>query len=394
MSNDESKYVDRLFEFLIELLDIPPSHYQKAAERYKSLGDWFHRKESKIAAFDPAVYAQGSFRYGTVIRPLIRNDEYDLDLVCRLVFKKANVTQKRVKELVGDEIEAYVQAYSFKEPATEKYRCWRLDYSDHVKFHMDILPCIPEDIAFVDQLCRLGVPKELAASAVAITDTRHHKYSVIAVDWHSSNPHGVARWFEARMRAFAQERLVKLVERRLYASVDDVPAYEWKTPLQRSIQILKRHRDVMFKDLPQWKPLSMVITTLAAQSYNGESGLYDALVNIVDRMPNYINIKVPRIPNPVNPAEDFADRWAKDPRFEQNFRLWHAQVKTDLMKIARLIGKISDVTGTVREKFGLSLTADMQKELEISRPNAAPYIITAASAVQISSPPKPWRRNG
>lgn len=394
MNSDELKYMDQLLEFLIELLDIPPSHYQQATDRYKSLGDWLHRKESKVAEYDPEVYAQGSFRYGTVIRPLLRSDEYDLDLVCRLILKKANITQKKVKGLVGNEVQAYAHAYSFKEPATEKYRCWRLDYSDHVKFHMDILPCVPEDVAFIDQLCRLGVPKELAASAVAITDTRHAKYSVIAVDWPSSNPHGVAGWFEARMRAIAQERLIKLVEKRLYASVDDVPAYEWKTPLQRSIQILKRHRDVMFKNSPEWKPLSMIITTLATHSYSGESGLYDALVNIIDHMPNYISPKVPRIPNPVNPAEDFADRWSKDPRFEQNFRLWHAQVKADMTKIAGLIGKGADITRTVREKFGLTLTADMQKELEIGRANPAPYIVTAGPAVQISSPPKPWRRNG
>ena len=38
---------------------------------------------------------------------------------------------------------------------------------------------------------------------------------------------------------------MRLVESRAYAKVDDVPPYEWKTPLQRSIQIMKRHRDVM-----------------------------------------------------------------------------------------------------------------------------------------------------
>ena len=48
----------------------------------------------------------------------------------------------------------------------------------------------------------------------------------------------------------------QLVERRLYASVEDVPPYEWKTPLQRSIQILKRHRDVMFRDEPRRAPRS------------------------------------------------------------------------------------------------------------------------------------------
>ena len=80
--NYESEYMNRILEFLLELLDIPPDHYKRAADRYRSLGEWLHRKESKVAAFQPDVYPQGSFRYGTVIRPLLRRDEYDLG-ACR-----------------------------------------------------------------------------------------------------------------------------------------------------------------------------------------------------------------------------------------------------------------------------------------------------------------------
>jgi hypothetical protein len=391
--NDESKYMNRLLDYLVELLDIPSSYYQKAADRYTSLGEWLHRKESKVALFSPEVYPQGSFRYGTVIRPLLQTEEYDLDLVCQVVLSKAGVTQKQVKQLVGEEIKAYAEVHSFKEPAEERPRCWRLNYADDVSFHMDILPCIPEDLAFIEQLCKLGVPREFAASAVAITDWRHSKYSVIDTDWPSSNPRGVAGWFEGRMRPVARTRMFKLVENRAYASVDEVPTYEWKTPLQRSIQILKRHRDVMFKDSTEWKPLSMIITTLATHAYSGETELYDALTNIVERMVGYIRATRPRVPNPVNPAEDFADRWATDARFEQNFKLWHTQVKADLSNLPTLIGQVSDLTRTVRRKFALDLTGDMQKKLEVTSAVPSPHIITPVPAVHIASAPKPWRRD-
>jgi hypothetical protein len=195
------------------------------------------------------------------------------------------------------------------------------------------------------------------------------------------------------MRPAARKRQLELVEKRLYASVDDVPSYEWKTPLQRSIQIMKRHRDVMFKDASQWKPLSMIITTLATHSYNGETGLYEALRNIVDGMLSHVNVSRPRVPNPVNPAEDFADRWARDARYEENFRLWHAKIKADLANMVRLIGRTSDMTQSVREKFALELTADMRKDLDSSTPSQERLIVTAAPAVHISSPPKPWRRD-
>ena len=79
-----SKDRSRLLEIIVEHIDVPKSYYDKAAERHTSLGKWLHRKESKVAAFDPDVRPQGSFRYGTVIRPVNDGDEYDLDNVCLL----------------------------------------------------------------------------------------------------------------------------------------------------------------------------------------------------------------------------------------------------------------------------------------------------------------------
>lgn len=80
-------YMTTLLEQIIELLDIPTSHYQKAAERYHSLGEWLHREQSIVAKFNPQVCPQGSFRYGTVVRPIFKSDEYDLDLMCEMVLR-------------------------------------------------------------------------------------------------------------------------------------------------------------------------------------------------------------------------------------------------------------------------------------------------------------------
>ena len=79
------------------------------------------------------------------------------------------------------------------------------------------------------------------------------------------------------MRVQAQRHLKAMLEKRALASIDDVPTWERRTPLQRTIQILKRHRDVRFKDNCEFAPISMIITTLAAQAYQGEEDLYEAL---------------------------------------------------------------------------------------------------------------------
>jgi hypothetical protein len=123
----KDSYMTSLLEMIVELLDIPTSHYEKAAERYHSLGEWLHRDQSTIAKLNPKVCPQGSFRYGTVVRPLFESDEYDLDLVCEILLSKAAVTQKQLKSLLGAEIISYAETHGFRDPVEEKTRCWRLN---------------------------------------------------------------------------------------------------------------------------------------------------------------------------------------------------------------------------------------------------------------------------
>ena len=385
-------FMTTVLEHIVDVLDIPPSHYEKAAERYHSLGEWLHREESMVAKFNPQVCPQGSFRYGTVNRPLFKSNEYDLDLVCEIVLRKSAVTQKQVKTLLGTEIISYAKAHGFTDPVEEKNRCWRLNYADGVKFHMDILPSIPEDLNFIALLQQLGVPYELAKLSVAITDKRHPKYTVVDPDWPRSNPKCFASWFEGRMRKAADDRIRKLVLKRAYASIDEVPPYEWKTPLQRSIQILKRHRDVMFRRSPYLAPISMILTTLAAHAYDGESDLYQALSDIVSKMPDFVRSSKPRIPNPVNPAEDFADRWASDIRLEQNFWAWHTQIKTDLRNCVELM-RSEQLPEKVQKLFAVSLTAEQLNELSKMGAGSTSAAKTAAPLIRVNTAPKPWRKS-
>ncbi|MBK9117986.1 MAG: hypothetical protein IPM18_00035 [Phycisphaerales bacterium] len=119
----DQRQLTLLLESIVERLDIPPSHYEKARDRCESLGNWLHRKESAVAGLSPALFPEGSFRLGTVIRPLLKHEEYDLDLVCEVALSNSHVTQKHVKDVVGGEVAAYAEAYGISEPVTEGNRC-------------------------------------------------------------------------------------------------------------------------------------------------------------------------------------------------------------------------------------------------------------------------------
>ena len=106
--------------------------------------------------------------------------------------------------------------------------------------------------------------------------------------------------FEERRRQLA---------RKARASVEEIPEYRVRTPLQSAIQILKRHRDVMFVDRADEKPISIVLTTLAAHAYQQETTIAGALYSVLDLMHAFIENRqgVVWVANPTDPAENFAD---------------------------------------------------------------------------------------
>ena len=390
-----------IMDVLAETIDIPELTYDKAERRYKDLGEWLGRDDSACAPHDPHVFPQGSFRLGTVIRPLSGEDEYDLDLACELQkgIAKSTHSQEQLKNLVGVEVESYRNYRGIEDEKEEKHRCWRLLYKDDIKFHMDIVPCIPEE----EQKCqniRAAMTKQgseellaetVSALTVAITDNRHPHYRSLGGEWNISNPEGYARWFEFRMK-LAQRFLEKRVLVAKAASVDELSTHRWKTPLQRCVQILKRHRDVMFVDHPEAKPISVIITTLAAKAYMGETNVDEAMRNILRNIDSLVLRQSPRIPNPVDPAEDFAERWTTreglSMRLEENFWMWLDQAKTDF-EIIKSSDNLQFITQQATEKFAASPGVSILKgALGV----AVPSIMVKPKSHNIVNPAKPWMR--
>ena len=360
---------NRIIQEIAGALDIPDSAYEKAEARYKDLGEWFSRKEVRCYAFSPHIYTQGSFRLGTVVRPVDDDGEYDLDLGCRLRVgvTKNTYTQEQLKNLIGSDLEEYRIARGIQKKRQEKSRCWRLEYADKLNFHLDIVPSIPETSErrrlMQEAIVRAGVPVELSSLVAnlvgAITDNRLRNYRIIDNNWLLSNSEGFALWFESRMR-LAKVLMESLAQQAKTARVDELPAYRWKSPLQRSVQLLKRHRDMLFSDDPDGKPASIIITTLSAMGYKGEAEIGDALETILNTMGTLITQTSHRVPNPVNPAEDFTDKWS-DPanrhlNLEMKFREWLHQAQIYF----EAIGKERNpelIVEMARNKLGASINA-------------------------------------
>ncbi len=384
-----------ILEKILGKIELPEEAYEKAEKRYKDIGIWFHRTGSRCVSFRPHVFSQGSFRLGTAIRPKDK-EEYDLDMGCNLRhgLTKENISQKQLKEIVGYELELYREARNIKESLSEKRRCWRLEYADVLSFHMDVVPCIPEgyhqrEILKGRMMRSTRLDESLASSiselAVSITDNKDARYSIITSDWRISNPEGYALWFEARMRT--AELYLSQREAVFKMSIDNLPYYRWKTPLQGAIQFLKRHRDTMFKYDEESKPVSVIITTLAAAAYRGESDIISALENILNTMDKFINQAIPYVPNPVNPEEDFADKWYSEEhthlRLKDNFLRWLIQARSDFEAIC------SNSSQYILDAANRGLSINLDKISVEQMLGIASGVAPAIHKIKPSSP-RPW----
>jgi hypothetical protein len=241
-------------------------------------------------------------------------------------------------------MELTVKCWMKKADGDERRRCWTLNYSDSARYHMDILP------ALVDQNYKTIIEKALTDNdvskaqslAIRITDKEESNYRISRdpAQWPKSNPFGYGIWF------FDLARLEFVKAYSLREAVQPVPSYQKeKYPLQRVVQILKWHRDQLFNGDPE-KPISIIITTLAARAYEKQPDLTTALTGIVGRLADMIeeryDVKRGRfikwIGNPVNEEENFADKWPDNRYLEQKFYQWVQRLQGDIDAILSQVG--------------------------------------------------------
>lgn len=370
---------EEFLEDLADELSVPSSRYEQAERSYKSLGDWLHRDASTVRQYGPKVYVQGSFRLGTTIRPSNDAEEYDVDSVCELQkLGKTSATQQQLKTLLGAEIEAYRKSQSMNKPLREGRRCWVLDYADGAQFHMDVVPALPNGQRARNLLESRGLDARWTATAIAITDKESATYTAVTDDWPRSNPKGYCEWFKSRMAA-ALERRKRMLAERVRASVEDIPDYKVRTPLQAAVMILKRHRDHTFEVRKEDRPISVIITTLAAHSYNGEETIGEALAVILAGMDKHILRHDNRywIPNPTDPLENFADKWAEHPERATAFAEWLQKARTEFAAASRSTDK-TFITETVGRGVGGSLADRAARRRQ--PPARSPLLKTASVA--------------
>ena len=330
--------LNKLFGKIAASIDIGEGFFDKAESEYTRLGVWI---DAETPNYNILIYPQGSFALGTVVKPINDADDYDLDLVCQFA-EHYSLTAKQLKV---DVVKPLLVRYSrTSKDIEEKRRCWHVEYEHIPNFHMDVIPAIDR------------------YSYINITD---HDEDFGTYDYIGSNPKGYVEWFNSKKK----ERRTALLNQymnenrhiiKFQADIEKNKEYKLKTPLQKAIQLLKRHRDIMFeKDDAGVKPISIIITTLAAELYNNEDNIVDTLNSILNNSMTYINEhKVNNKYHVDNPSytgvekENFADKWNEDPSRADAFFEWLENARSVFLTSANELQSESDYANILGMALG------------------------------------------
>lgn len=365
---------------LIQSLDISPTMYKNAVEKYHALAK--HLEDNGI---DAEIYPQGSFMLGTVVRPSVNdsNANYDLDFICQVRGRRDSTSPSDLREKI---LRALTSSAIYLDRLSYDDNCFTITYADigNFGFTIDVVPAVDEEIATKIRLERECGRPDLINTTIAIPHCTQEK----SYHWNISNPKGLCTWFNEINRPFASykrfERRQSMfsANRSIFASVEDVPENLERSALQRVIQILKRHRDVYFASLKRsdsadLKPSSMIITTVVAQiskSAASDLEVSELLEYVLNELSIYSNrMKMSNyefmrtygerslisynngkwcVLNPLNHEENLADSWNRNGDIPRYFFCWTNACIHDL--ISSMSMSDSEFRTNMENAFGSS----------------------------------------
>lgn len=345
-----------LLRSALESISIPDSVYRKAMQRYDSVTRFLDDKATQVGQWSPKMYVQGSIPLGTANKPPGRDDfDFDVTVELHLPDWLAPMAARTAVERRLREDANYARMLN-----TEKNRCLRLDYAKSEQFHIDLV--IGRTATWINN----------TGTGIQVTDRQ-------LLEWVWTDPLGFIAWFETRNQVRRTTHQLE-ADRRMMINASADPAPEQpdvreKLPLQWVIQIMKRHRDLMFTgENAEDAPISVILTTLAAKAYQGEATIEAALAGITSRLLQQFDLsgEVWEVLNPVIPKENFADKWQSKPQRRDAFFQWYKRFRADVQrfleatKIVTISESLDPLVGERARTRAFSAHSDALNEMQRS----------------------------
>ena len=309
--------VDALLTDIAKRIQLSPTAYRVAVDRYEAVCAWLQRDSNPIAEVFKRLYPQGSFAIGATIASRLKNDEYDIDVIVELEIRAdalpANVLDALFEAMNGEPGSRY------HGKVQRRTRCVTVEYAD---MHLDITPSVL-------------LPQHEERTSVIFHAHEHepsgeHRHIV-------ANPWGFAQWFESETPAVRE-----IVEAMLRKSAEPVPDQEQLMEKSRALvalQLLKRWRNKCYDTRDGRSPPSVALAYYVATNAEGDRDLFSELDAQARAMLMIFEAadmrgQLVQVVNPACPTDVLTDRWPSDLNTQRVFLNDLRALLSDLHDIA------------------------------------------------------------
>lgn len=213
--------------------------------QWNALAEHLRVNLAEKSGFPVHTWLQGSYKYGTLLRPVQTCDEYDVDVGVYFEWRDGSKgkTALELREMVQLEVSRYQATCSnlLKVESPAKERCSRAIYSG--RFHIDI------------PVYHLEPRKGM------------RRLACLSGEWEESDPKAFHQWFKAAFDADNRELV------------------------RRLIRYLKAWVAIAFESAPEARPSSILLTVLVADAFESVRRKYwgvppddDALIAVVKKI--------------------------------------------------------------------------------------------------------------
>lgn len=295
--------LEDIFTEIAIRIQLPPSKYRLACERYKAIADYLERDGSPLKDRIARLYPQGSMAIGATISSRGHDQEYDIDIVGELLLP-SDTPPKIILDTLHTAIKGE-KGSRYYDMVKRRTRCVTIYYEDGM--HLDVTPVIlkssyPErtsDLFHDDPDKPLEEPAKLLMNA-----------------W------GFCALFKANTAdttSFADRysRSVRTFDVLAKAETEEVDPQE--DPSRKSsdvvaLQLIKRFRNIRYGNRDERLPPSILLSKFINDAASPMDSLVDALIHHTNFIRQQLveadrNFKLVHEVNPTCKEDCFTDRW-------------------------------------------------------------------------------------
>jgi hypothetical protein len=384
LSRNQKSMLVNVLDQMFDKLDLTDTQRERIETAYNAVGEYLASCDDPLLN-GAKVYSQGSIRLRTAVKPLSK-DEFDVDLILFLPNAK-HATRNEIVRVVKEHLKA---SKVYNDLVEDLPRGFRINYAGD--YHLDITPAIEYDLV------------NSSGRPLWVVDKRNQ--------FKESNPEGMAVTFDKCCLLQPKILIEKMsFESLSNRSVEELPNQNVKHLLNRIVQILKRHRDIWAQGennkYAKFKPISVVLTTLASKAYvevieTGKeySNEFDLILDVIELMPHHIENELGQllVANPSMRAENYAEKWNRVEdneglKLQEAFFDWH---KSAIYSFEHLISQdnsgLDSMFESLSNSFGekaVAITRDgFIASINKSREKEKLSVVLGTGALTLSSPSK------